>query len=361
MKEHKPTVFLTGGTGLVGSYLLKILLEHGHRVFVLARSKQEKSAEERVIEVLNFWDAAVCLRYKKNLFVLEGDITDENLGFDAKRTKLLTDEVEEIFHTAAITDFSWPLDRIRKVNVDGTSRLFNFACELKKLRKINHISTIYICGDYKGYFKETNLDVGQKFNSSYEQSKFEAEKLVEEFRKKGLWIDVFRPPIIIGETQTGKVLTFDRALYQAVRLWNLEMFDFYPTKENFYLYVVCVDELSKGIYCISSKTSKSNINYHPFSDQPLSPQEIMNYTCEFVGSKKPRLIPFVDYLKTKATPTQMKLLKSNLLFLDRNAILDSKETRQFLSKNGIEFSKFDRNLFERLLNYCLRRGFLRRK
>lgn len=54
--DKQKTVLLTGATGLVGSYLLKILLENDYKVYVLARSKDNKNARDRVIDVLKFWD-----------------------------------------------------------------------------------------------------------------------------------------------------------------------------------------------------------------------------------------------------------------------------------------------------------------
>ena len=155
------TVFLTGATGLVGSYLLKILLQEGYKVYVLARGKDNKNARDRVTDVLEFWDKDVLSKTQNP-----------------------------------------PSPPFVKGGQGG------FSEQKGKLKKVNHISTAYICGDYKGAFKEEDLDVGQKFNSTYEQSKFEAEKLVEKYRKGGLWIDVFRPPIIIGESNTGKILQF---------------------------------------------------------------------------------------------------------------------------------------------------------
>ena len=47
--KKKKTIFLTGATGLLGSYLLKILIEKGHKVYALVRSKNNKSAEDRVL------------------------------------------------------------------------------------------------------------------------------------------------------------------------------------------------------------------------------------------------------------------------------------------------------------------------
>ncbi|GBE05090.1 MAG TPA: NAD-dependent epimerase/dehydratase family protein [Nitrospirae bacterium] len=45
---NKPkTVLITGVTGLVGSYLLKILLANGYKAYALTRNKDNKSAGGR--------------------------------------------------------------------------------------------------------------------------------------------------------------------------------------------------------------------------------------------------------------------------------------------------------------------------
>lgn len=362
--DNKKTVFITGATGLVGSYLLKILLQNGYKVYALAKSKDDKNAKDRVIDILKFWDKDIFPRKSYNLSVLEGDITQNNFGLNKQNLDLLKNEIEEIFHCAAITQFNWPLKEIRKVNVGGTKNMLELAVkcnERGRLKKATHISTAYVCGDYKGIFKEDDLDLGQGFITPYEQSKFEAEKLVKEYRQKELWIDIFRPPIIVGESRTGKVLSFDRAFYQALHLWNSEIFIYYPIKDNCSLNVVFIDELCKSIFCISSKDLQQNKTYHPFSTQTLSPEAIIDITSEFLRVVKPKLIPFEDYIRNKTTPSQMLLLKHNLFFLDRNAILDSTETKQLLKKYGLNFSTLNKELFLKLLKYCVKKGFLHKK
>jgi len=365
MNSREKVIFLTGATGLIGSYLSKMLLQSNYKVYVLARSREEKNAKERLIECLKFWDEKILQKIDK-LIVLEGDISNKNLDLDCAVKDMLSNEVEEIFHCAAATQFSLPLTELRKSNVEGTKNILDIGFEWNirgRLKKINYLSTIYICGDHKGVFKENDLEVRQKFNTTYEQSKFEAEKLVMEYRRKGLWIDVFRPPAVSGETMTGKTFMFTQALYQALRIWNLEIFDYFPGEKNYCIDTVFVDDLCKSILCISSQASIRNNNYHTFSSKPpsINLEEILTLFSNFLGTKKPELIPPQEFLKNKSTSIQKMLLMHNFFFLNNNAKLDAVETNEFLKKYGFEFSNLNEELFLKLLEYGVKVGFLKKK
>jgi long-chain acyl-CoA synthetase len=363
MRNNRRPIFLTGPTGLVGSYLLKVLLQESHKVCALARNKDNKNARDRVIDILNFWDKDILLGKSHNLEVLEGDITKKNLGLNKQNINSLKNEVEEIFHCAAITQFNWPLKEIRKVNVEGTKNVLELAVKCKekgRLKKVNHVSTAYVCGDYKGIFKEEDFNVKRKFNSTYEQSKFEAEKLVEEYRKGGLWINIFRPPLVLGESVTGKTTTFQQSVYQLLHMWNLEIFDFFPGK-GFFINTVFVDDLCNAILKISSSTSFTNRNYHLFNCKAVPLKAILNISSEFLGFKKPKLVSCDIFLKNNPTPAQKMLLQNNILLFNNNVRLDSKMTNRILKKYGFEFSNFNSDFFLRLLDYCVKERFLKRK
>lgn len=395
---NKRTVFLTGATGLIGSYLLKVLLHNGYKVYVLARRKDGKNARERVLEVLNFWNKDVLStnvpqdryaelqnRYtdilkshaefvsvspetlkqvqdnilNERLTVLEGDITEKDLGLSKKDIDLLKNEIEEIFHSAALTQFNLPLRELRKVNVEGTKNVLELAVKCGTLKKVNHLSTAYVCGDYKGVFKEDDLDLGQKFNSTYEQSKFEAEKLADEYRKRGLWIDVFRPPLVVGESLTGKTVTFQQGVYQLLHMWGLEVFDYFPGK-GYFIDMVYVDELCNALFNISQHTSNPNKTYHLFN-KVVPFETILNISSDFLGFKKPILLSTEDFFKHNPTPAQRMLLQNNILLFNNDAELSSEETNAILKGYGFEFSSFSRASFLKLLKYCVRKGFLKRK
>jgi len=357
--SRKPTVFLTGATGLVGSYFLTLLLQDNHNVFALVRKNPGAEAEERVKAVLDFWDKKTFNAYKRNLAVVTGDITAAgDLGLCARDRKAVRNGTEVVFNCAAITDFNRAADDINRINSDGTRNLFDFALQCPHLKKINHISTLYVCGNYAGRFDEKMLDGGQSFNSAYEKSKFEAEKIAGEYRQKKLWIDIFRPPIILGESTTGKIPTFNRALYQALHLWNREFFTRYPVEKNYKLTTVFVDDFCRSVLIISSKNSVPNKTYHPFAPAAVLPDYIADLTCKRLGKTPPEYVTYEKFIQGNPTPSQLRLLKPNLLFIDRPAVFDSTATLDLLARDGFRFTPLNEGSFNTLLDFCIRKGYL---
>ena len=227
----KPTIFLTGGTGLIGSYLLKIFLQAGHEVYVLVRKQGQQNCLSRITNCLNFWDKNILEEHRRSLTVLEGDISSKQLGLGSQDYFLLRKSVEEIYHCAAITAVNVPLVEIRKPNVEGTRNVLVMGKDFLKngrLKKMNYISTAYVCGDYQGRFGETDLEMGQNFNSTYTQSKFEAEKLIHAFREQNdLWVDIYRPVLVAGELKTGKTFQL-KHIYQFLHICSMNIFDSLP-------------------------------------------------------------------------------------------------------------------------------------
>lgn len=349
VNKTKKTIFLTGATGLLGSYLTKILLQNGHKVYVLARDKGDLSAEQRVKNVLDFWGMKPP---GKNLVVLKGDITKKNLGLGDETARKLQNEIEEIYHFAAVINLNWLLLRIRTVNVIGTQSILDFAqvCRLKgKLIKVNHISTAFIFGSYAGVFSEEKLDVGQKFNTTYEQSKFEAEKLAHKYRQKGLIIDVFRLPIVIGHSQTGRIIKFNN-VYQLLGLCGLGLFDTLPVLGT-HITIAPVDSVSEAIYLIASNTTGENKNYHVFPYQPVSVEKIIAAGCSLMRVKKPRSVLLKDFNLGMLTPAQKAILRNNILALSFKVQLNSDTTCRLLKKYGFSFPELNDETLLQILRY----------
>ena len=352
MESKKPTIFLTGATGLIGSYLLKILLENNHKIYVLARSKKDKTAKDRVIESVKFWDETVLSKNLSNLTVLEGDITQDNLGLDKTSQDILKNEVEEVYHSAATITFNLPLAEARKINLGGVKNVLDLALGWKqagRLKKVNQMSTAYVCGDYKGVFREDNLELGQGFITTYEQAKFEAEKLVNEYRKNGLWIDIFRIPVAGAESTTGKTPIL-QAFSRMVELWSKELFDVFPGKDLLFDYIP-VDLLCESIVCLSSHAKLKNQNYHPFSAEKTSLNTVIDIASKFAGFKKPRLVTFAELESFGLTPAQKAILSYHISFFNRSVTLDSTKTLTILRGHGFAFTPLNEEMLLKALSY----------
>jgi thioester reductase-like protein len=200
-------VLLTGGTGLLGSYLLRDLLSRAVPIAVLARPKGKDSAAARVEQVLAHWDAELGRRLPRPL-VLEGDVTSPGLGLDAAARGWAADRRPAVLHGAASLTFVGA-DRAREPwlsNLTGTANVLAF-CRDARLRELHYVSTAYVCGTRPGPVREDDPDYGPAFRNDYERSKSEAEGLVRsaDFLDR---VTVYRPAIIVGDWRTGYTTTY---------------------------------------------------------------------------------------------------------------------------------------------------------
>ena len=184
-----PTIFFTGYPGFLGSELLPRLLRRDPTAtaLCLVQPKFAALARERARPLGD------------RVRFVEGDIT--------ARIDAPADDVTEIYPLAAIYDLAVPRDLGMRVNVDGTRHVLDFAERCRALRRLQYVSTCYVSGRYDGAFRETDLDVGQRFNNFYEETKFLAEGEVR--RRGGLPAIVYRPSVVVGDSATGATQKFD--------------------------------------------------------------------------------------------------------------------------------------------------------
>ena len=200
-------VFLTGGTGLLGSYLIRDLLRAGEKLAVLVRQTRFESAVSRIENLVAHWEQHAGHALPRPV-VLEGNLSEAGLGLSAEATKWAAENCESILHNAASLTFhaDSPEGEPWRSNLHGTRHVLEFARETK-LREFHHVSTAYVCGLRQDLVLESELDVGQKHGNDYEISKFQAEQLVREADHLDS-VTVYRPAIILGDSQTGYTTTF---------------------------------------------------------------------------------------------------------------------------------------------------------
>lgn len=365
----KETVFLTGGTGLLGSYILRKLLYHKNhtigKIIVLCRGKTQKEAQRRVQQPL--W-GQLPLRQKRGLMslleVVRGDITQENLGLSKSVYKRLVKNITLVYHSAAICEFGIPLSVIRKSNVIGTKSVLDLALAAKKngkLKCVHHISTVAVSGDRTGIFYEKDLDLGQGFNNTYEQSKFEAEKVVEKYRKLGLPVAIYRPSIIVGDSKTGYTNNF-KMLYQPLHLLCMEFYKALPARRNTLFSFVPVDYTAEAIVRISLDTKlKPNSTYHITNSNEISFGSFLDAASRHFKFCKPALIPYEDFSFKNYSPLQLDLIRPFLPYFNYKQRFSAKNSKVALSKTKFQWPKIDEAFLKKLFKFCVESGFIRKK
>jgi thioester reductase-like protein len=242
-------VFLTGSSGFLGMELLARYVANTDRtIYALIRARDDEEAEARLREAVRtvLPDAD---HHGGRVVAVRGDVTMPELGLDGAQRERLAAEVTEVVHSAASVSFSLPLDEARAINRDGTRRILDFAelCAARGrgLRRVAHVSTAYVAGKHGGPFTEHDLDRGQDFNNSYEQSKWEAEMDVRA-RSHRIPITTFRPSIVVGEADSGWTPAFN-VVYGPLRAYSRGSLTAIPARRRAPADVVPVDYVADAI------------------------------------------------------------------------------------------------------------------
>jgi thioester reductase-like protein len=356
-------VFLTGATGFVGMELLARYLERTDReVFALVRARDDAEADARLRETVESMlpDAD---RYAGRLVAVRGDVTQSNLGMSARRRAAVAGEVGEIVHAAASVSFSLPLPESRAINVEGTRRMLRFAelCSRRGgLRRFSYVSTAYVAGDRRGSFGEDDLDVGQSFRNSYEQSKFEAEQLVRAQMAR-LPIQVFRPSIVVGEQDSGWTPTFN-VIYWPLRAFAKGAYSAIPARRRSPVDIVSIDYVADAIFELSRNELAAGETYNlAAGPRATSVGELLELTTAYFNKRAPTAIPPRPYrrlvhplLKLRADERRRSVLEQSEVFFPYFAMrvnYDTTRATERLRPLRIEPAPLP-TYFDRLLDYA---------
>jgi len=355
-------IFITGGTGFLGWDIAKDLLEDkDSRLRLLVRGKSGLSARERV-------DALIRKDYGgekvKNIMgrieVIEGDITESGLAINKKLSGRLYEEIDIVYHSAALCEFGVAWDRIKIINVDGTKNVLEFAKKCRHLKSFNHISTVALAGDFSGVFYEDYLDKGQRFNNTYERSKFEAENIVHAYEKEGLNVSIFRPGIITGDYVTGETDNF-QMFYQFLHILSLELFDELPVNKDVRYGFSPVDYVAKAVCIISSRADR-NKTYHVVNPNTISFSPFLDKASGYFGFKRPVLIPKDRYDYNKLTGFRKKLIDFYMPYMIHEKIdFDTMNFSSAMNGSLFKWPEVDDTLLNNLFSFCDKIGYIKRK
>jgi thioester reductase-like protein len=365
-------VFLTGATGFVGMELLARYLERtDRRVYALVRGVDDRDAEARMRRtLLGLFGPAN--PYGGRVVAVRGDITRAGLGVPGG-LDWLAEEVSEIVHGAASVSFDQELESMRAINVDGTQRVLELAqrCQARgTLRRVSYISTAYVAGDHAGCFSEDDLDVGQRFHNTYEQSKFEAERLIARAHER-LPITIFRPSIIVGERHSGWTSSFN-VLYWPLRAFARGAYFALPARGEAPVDVVPVDYVADAIFALSQSRAAEGTTFHLTAGTNVSSvAEVVELATTFFKRPAPHLLEPSLYhrvvhpllVRTAADERSRRALARSEIFFPYFAMragFDNRRARVALRGGQVVTTPLS-SYFERLIRFALAAEWGRRR
>jgi long-chain acyl-CoA synthetase len=270
MTSDDACVLVTGATGFLGTSIIqKLLKETPYIIMVIVRGKDRENALFRLKRA--WWEfPELITEINGRVHLFNGDISRTNLDLSLDEYNFLLNSVTHIIHTAADLRLNAPLEDLRKTNQEGTSNILQLASasyEKYGLVRFSHVSTAYVAGARNGAIYEDSLTDEAGFLSNYEKSKYESEL---EVKNSGLPISIFRPGMIVGNSKTGYIKTFN-TLYVPLRLYLRGKQRILPIKPSEKVNLIPVDYVTDTITNLTFNPRAEGLTFHLTTPKDLQP------------------------------------------------------------------------------------------
>jgi nucleoside-diphosphate-sugar epimerase len=344
------TIFLTGFPGFIAGRLVERLATGETQFFLLVQRQFVEKAMREIEEIA--LETGVPL---ENFALVEGDVTLENLGIAEGDLKIVRSETTDVYHLAAVYDLAVSKDLAYLVNLEGTRNVNGFVKSLLNLRRYNYVSTCYVAGKRKGEILETELEHNAGFRNFYEETKYLAELEVEGL-KEDFPVTIYRPSVVVGDSETGETTKYDGIYYlilylrkfpSLLRLINVGNRD---VKLN----LVPVDFVVEGIAALARDENAVGKTVALADPNPLTTAELFEAIVGTMTGKKavvtppPKLIEWS--LMLSISPPITGLPHSGVPYFFLSQTYDTKVADELLAAHNIACPNF-RSYVKNLLRF----------
>ncbi len=287
LMEFTETIFLTGFPGFIAERLVQRLARRDTQFFLLVQPPFVPKATDAIVRIAEQTGTPL-----ENFAIIEGDITESNLGISDDDLRTIREETTAVFHLAAVYDLAIDKDIAYKVNLDGTRNVNDLCRSLPNLSRYNYVSTCYVAGKRSGRILETELEHAAGFRNYYEETKYLAELEVEKL-KRDLAVTIFRPSVVVGDSQTGETAKYDGIYYlikylqkapELLRLLNVG-------NRDVRLNLVPVDFVVDGIAVLSADENAVGKTIALADPNPLTTAELFDVIAESLSKKRSVFTP----------------------------------------------------------------------
>ncbi len=329
-------VLLTGGTGFIGPFLVKSLLEQTRaNIHVLVRASDEQQGRERLraaMESMGHLPAELTDMFETRVMPVCGDLGQKGLALAREDWDFLTSEIDTVFHNGATVNYLLNYDRMRDANVLGTNEILRLAFE-GRAKSFNYVSTTFIFGwAVKKVLYETDFNENMELlDFGYSQSKWVSEQVVMDARRHGLTTRIFRPALV-SPSITGGGNNFDIAVRLVAFMVNhgigvdaLNQVSFVPA-----------DITANNIVAISASAGTENKTYHVVRDDYANMLDITGLITRATGRQ------FEVFSLPEFVPELIRRCrKDDLLFPLLDFLVNSVD-----NISSMEFKRYDSSCYQ---------------
>ena len=339
--DFNETIFLTGFPGFIAARLVGRLAKPDTQFFLLVQPQFVEKAMRSAEEISRKTDTPL-----ENFAIVEGDITQENLGISDEDREIVRAETTDVFHLAAVYDLAVSKETAYRVNVEGTKNVNEFVKSLPNLRRYNYVSTCYVAGKRKGVILETELEHDAGFRNFYEETKYLAEMEVEKLKRE-VPFTIFRPSVVVGDSETGETAKYDGIYYlihylrkspRLLRLVNVG-------NKNVRLNLVPVDFVVDGIAALSKDEAAVGKTVALADPNPLTTEQIFDEITEAMTGKKSVFTPPPGLIEKSLllpfSPPLTGLPHSGVPYFFLSQTYDTSVSGELLAKHNISCPGFN--------------------
>ena len=311
-------ILVTGGTGLVGSYLIyQLTLENN----VIRATHRADSDIERVKLLFKFYSKDFNQLFKKIEWI-EADLNNLSQLQDAFK------DISFVYHCAAYISFNPSrYETLRRVNIRGTANIVNL-CINNKIKKLCHVSSVATLGYNIKEIDENNYWDGNKYKSAYAISKYGAEMEVWRGVQEGVKSVIINPGVIIGPG-------FSKSAFGTIIKMVTNKKRFHTCGKTGYVDVRDIANIM--IRLMNSKIENEryilvnkNLSYKKVIDMVSSNLGMKNKST-FVSKSKLKIALVFDLVSSKFFNKERKLSKALCKTLTRNFNYSSKKIKKNLN------------------------------
>jgi thioester reductase-like protein len=343
MGEH---LFLTGGTGFIGSRLLNLWLGRTEaRITLLVHNHQGISAEQQRHRLLAALPGESHRVRAERLHCVCGDLAAPHLGLSREDQDDITDTATHIVHAGASLRFDLTLDQARQTNTAGTAAVIDLARSCPRLALFAYLGTAYVAGRCKGIVYEETEHDGLEHNNAYERSKYEAEMLVREAMSE-IPATVLRPSIVTCDTATGYTPATS-AFYRILLGIASGVLEVLPGRADTRLDMVPVDYVVEAAFAIGRRSELAGRCFHlcAGADKLISLEKLRDLSCRSFGRRNLDILSRQEFSAWATAARRVNPDKGVFIdeislytpYLYQSPIFDNANTRQALNGTGIRF------------------------